>query len=90
MDRWMRTIKIEYPETLPAILNLSPENFEHEAKYALAVQLYELGKLSSGQAASLAGVPRVVFLLNCRKYGADTVEWDKEEIDAEFSENFNE
>jgi hypothetical protein len=66
----MRTIQIEYPETIPAILNLSPEMFEQEARLALAVKLYEIGRLTSGQAARLAGVSRVTFLLDCRRYGA--------------------
>ena len=38
----MRMIEIEYPETIPAILNLSPETFEQEARFALAVKLYEM------------------------------------------------
>jgi hypothetical protein len=28
----MGTIEIEYPETIPAVLNLSPEMFEQEAR----------------------------------------------------------
>jgi len=79
------TIRIEYPEDIPAVLNLNPEKFEQEAKLSLAVKLYEMGRLSSGQAAKLAGVSRASFLLECRRYGAVTVDWDQTELDAEFS-----
>jgi len=82
----MATIQIEYPETIPAVLNLSPEKFEEEARFSLGVKLYEMGRLSSGQAARLAGVSRPVFLLECRRFGAATVQWDQTEIDAEFSD----
>ena len=33
-----------------------------------AVKLYELGRLSSGRAAELAGMPRVEFLLALQRY----------------------
>jgi len=82
----MGTIRIEYPEDIPAVLNLSPERFEQEAKLGLAVKLYEMGRLSSGQGARLAGVSRAFFLLECRRYGAATLDWDQTEIDAEFSD----
>lgn len=80
----MKAIQIEVPEALAAAMNLSPEAFAHEAKLALAVKLFELDRLTSGQAAKLAGVSRVQFLLECARFGAASVEWDDEEIRAEF------
>ena len=82
----MKTMKITYPESIPAILNVSPESFEEEARMALAVKLYELGRLTSGQAATLAGVSRVTFPLNCHRFGSSTVAWDHDELDAEFKD----
>jgi predicted HTH domain antitoxin len=38
-------------------------SFAREVRMLAAVKLYELGRLSSGRAAELAGVPRVEFLL---------------------------
>jgi len=46
-------------------------------------KLFELGRLFWGQAAALAGVPRVTFLLNCHRFGTPEVTWDQEEIEAE-------
>jgi predicted HTH domain antitoxin len=81
----LKTLAIKYPESVLATLNLRPETFEQEARIALAVKLYEMGRLTSGQAADLAGIPRVAFLLNCQRYGTATIAWDREELEAEFS-----
>ena len=80
----LRAIVVNYPDTIPAIANQSPEDFESEAKKAMAVKLFELGRLSSGQAAQLVGISRVEFLLTCKQMGVASVEWDDKEIETEF------
>ena len=80
----MRTLTIAYPEAIPAVINLTPESFEKEARLAMAMKLYEMGHLTSGQAADLAGIPRVTFLLSCQRFGKYSVMWDQAELEAEF------
>lgn len=47
-------IKIDYPESLPDVLQQTPEQFEQEAKWAMAVKLFEMKRISSGIAAQLS------------------------------------
>lgn len=39
----MNTLHIPYPAFLPALANQSKEEFEQEARLALAYKLYEMG-----------------------------------------------
>lgn len=58
-----RTLTIEYGDEVLLGLGLSPSEFSAEAAFLLAAKLYELGRLTSGQAAKLCGKDRVSFLL---------------------------
>ena len=46
-----KTLTIEYGEEILLGLGLTPDQFSHEARFLLAAKLYELGKVTSGQAA---------------------------------------
>lgn len=59
---------INYPKQLPDSLQQSNEQFEHEAKMALAVKLFDTKKVSSGIAAHTSGIDRVTFLLELHRY----------------------
>ena len=62
------TLTVEYPADVRMALRESKEGFARELMMLAAVKLYELGKVSSGKAASLAGTDRVSFLLGLGRY----------------------
>ena len=76
-------IEIKYPDTLPDVLQESVENFEREAKMAMAVKLFELKRISSGIAAEIAGMDRVSFLLELHKYGVSMINMEVEELSSD-------
>lgn len=82
----MRTLSIQYDDSLLATLNESQSEFEKEARKAMALKLFELGRLTSGQAAEMADMARVDLLLDSSRYGTPSVSWDEEELAREFGQ----
>ncbi len=76
----MSQIVLEIPDhSLPA-LQVPAEAAGGELRLLAAMKLYELGRISSGAAAELAGVPRVAFLSKLGEYGIPTFRMSEEEI----------
>lgn len=63
-----RRIVLNVPEKVLLAVKTDEAAFARELCMLAAVKLYELGRLSSGRAAELAGVPRVEFLLALGRY----------------------
>lgn len=63
-----RRIVIDVPEKVLLAEKVDENSFARELRVLAAVKLYELGRLSSGRAAELAGMPRVEFLLELGRY----------------------
>ncbi len=76
----MHQITLSLPEETALALKLTPEQFAAEMQLVAAIKLYELGKLSSGAAANLAGIPKVIFLTKLADYGVNTFELSEEEL----------
>jgi len=65
----MNTLIIKYPPKVLWALQQEPNEFEREARLLLGIKLYENGKLSTGLASKIAGVPRVTFMFLLGQYG---------------------
>lgn len=63
-----RQVVVNVPEKILLAEKTDEVAFGRELSTLAAVKLYELGRLSSGRAAELAGVSRVEFLMNLSRY----------------------
>lgn len=78
-------LTIPYSDDLLLSLKKSPEEFEAEARLLLAVKLYELGRLTTGRAAELAGIGRVEFMFRLSRFGLSPIGMDPEELEQDLA-----
>ena len=74
-------LTIWYSDDLLLSLKTNPERFQAEARLLLALKLYELGRVSTGTAARLAGMQRVEFMFALGRYGLSPIGVDPDELE---------
>ena len=79
----MAELTLEYPDDLLEASGKSRSEIERELKFQLAVRLFEVGQLSLGKAAELAGWNRVRFADELGRLKVPVVNLDDEEIQIE-------
>ena len=81
----MLKITFECPDDILQTLSETPEQFAEQGRMLIAVKLFELGRLSSGQAARFAGMERVVFLDALKSYQVSSINLTPEELAKDIS-----
>ncbi len=76
-----RQVTIEIPEKVLLAEKSDEVAFAREMRLLAAIKLYELGRLSSGRAAELAGKSRVEFLLLLGDYKVFPLSSELEELE---------
>ena len=76
----MSQVTISIPDEILLALKASPDELASRIRFAASIKLYEMGQLSSGAAAQLAGVPKPYFLSRLADYGVNAFDLSEEEL----------
>jgi len=79
----LKETTVTYPQGVPQLLKMSDAEFADELRFLAAAKLYELGRLSSGKAAELAGMMRAEFLRSLADVGVPAINLRDEEVELE-------
>ena len=84
----MKTVSIQLPETVFSALRKNPDEFVQEMRIAAAVNWYELGQISQGKAAEIAGLTRSDFINALSSYQVPFLQYTAQELAQELA-NFD-
>ena len=82
----MRTVSIELPETVFSALRKTPDEFVQEMRIAAAVKWYEIGEISQGKAAEIAGLTRAEFINALYRFKVSPFQYTAEELAEELKD----
>ena len=75
------TVTVELPESaLKALDAATPAEGLAKLRMAAAVKLFEMGQISSGAAADLAGIHRIEFLSRLKDFGVAALQGSAEDL----------
>ena len=75
-----RTISLDFPADILLALNETEQELKQRIKVTLAIQLYQLQKLTIGKAAQIAGLSRLEFETALSKNGVAISNLTQEDV----------
>ena len=76
-------ITIDLPDSVFSALRKAPPEFVQEMRVAAAAKWYELGEISQGKAAEIAGLSRSGFIQALARYQVSVLQYSAEELEEE-------
>jgi predicted HTH domain antitoxin len=76
----MSEVTLSIPDEILLALRATPDSVASTIRLAAAVKLYEIGRLSSGAAAQLAGVPKPWFLSHLGDFSVNVFDLTEDEL----------
>ena len=83
-------LKIRCPTGFEFAVHMTKDELEHHIRLMAALKMFELGKVSSGKAAELAGMSRIEFLETCGRYRISVYNYSPNEVKEELRRDLEE
>jgi predicted HTH domain antitoxin len=83
----MGQVTIPYPAGLEESIQTTSGEVQQETRLMAALKMFELGNLSSGKAAELAGLSRIGFFEACARYKVSVFNYSAEELEGEIRQD---
>ncbi|MEQ9237468.1 UPF0175 family protein [Coleofasciculus sp. E2-BRE-01] len=83
----MEELKIKYPAGFENAVQMTKDEMEQHIRLMAALKMFELGKVSAGKAAELAGMSRLDFFETCSRYRVSVFNYPPEELELELEQD---
>ena len=80
-------LKIKYPVGFENAVHMTKDEMEQHIRLMAALKMFELGKVSAGKAAELAGMSRVDFFEACGRYRVSIFNYPPEDLEEEIKKD---